>query len=254
MYGMLLKFDHNNNCWTLAAGSPTNYGYNNPVHLAEFNGDIYGAATSGYWGQGLYRWNGSDAWVHICDFPTTSAGPQDLIVFNGQLYATYNGDLYVWDGATTLTKVLNTLYPYPNQMYVDCMTVFNGKLYAGASIGAGSVSSALLEWDGVGASWSIVATANDWHIQKLLEFNGKLYGGSYYSTGHLYEWNGTDAWITRATLGVGSYVGLVNLFILNGCLCGGASNGDLLKWDGVDAMSKIGHFERMLYCVAQFTN
>jgi hypothetical protein len=109
------------------------------------------------------------------------------------------------------------------------------------------VSSALLEWDGVSASWSIVATANDWHIQKLLEFNGKLFGGSYYSTGHLYEWNGTDAWITRATLGLGSYIGLVNLFNLNGCLCGGASNGDLLKWDGVDAMSKIGHFERMLY-------
>ena len=48
-------------------------------------------------------------------------------------------------------------------------------------------------------AWTQVAPylASATYIYSLAVLNGKLYGGTYLN-GNLYEWNGTDAWVSKA--------------------------------------------------------
>jgi hypothetical protein len=151
-----------------------------------------------------------------------------------------------------LTMVLGTLSsPSSTQKTIVKLVVFNGKLYAGTSIGPAGISSVLYEWDCVSASWSIVATSPDWHIYSLTVFNGKLYGGSYNEASHLFEWNGVDAWIERGSLP--NYEALESLVVFSESLYGGTNNGNLYRWDGVDSLVFVAHFASQLFCVSQFT-
>jgi hypothetical protein len=252
MYGILLKWDHSLDVWTLAAPSPTSYVYNIPVHLFVYNGDLYGVTVSSYSTQGLFKWNGSNAWVNVANTPGPNSTLTDLIELNGNLYISdAAGKLFLYNGTSTFVQVLNTPTNPSGQKMIDKLIVFNGKLYAGTSIGPAGISSVLYEWNGSSSTWNIGATAADWHIYSLAEFNGKLYGGSYYSAGHLYEWNGTDAWIQKAELT--GYEGLENLVVFNGSLYGGTNNGNLYRWDGVDSLIFVAHFSAQLFCVSQFT-
>ena len=63
-------------------------------------------------------------------------------------------------------------------------------------------------------------------------YNGKLYGGTYPS-GKLYEWNGTNAWVEKAsTLGMS----ISSLCVFNGKLYAGVLDwGRLYEWNGVNA-------------------
>jgi hypothetical protein len=249
MYGILLKWDHSLDVWTLAAPSPTNNAFANPLRgLIEYGGDLFGCATSGYDAQAFFKWNGSDAWVNVGTSPNVSM-LTDTAVLNGNLYVSdASAKLFVWNGLDTLTQVLNTPSSPSGQKSIDKLIVFNGKIYAGCATGNGSM---LLEWDGSSSQWTTVATSTDWHIYGLTVFNGKLYGGSYRDTSHLLEWNGVDAWIERGSLP--NYEGLENLIVFNGSLYGGTNNGNLRRWDGVDTLIFVAHFASQLFCVSQFT-
>jgi hypothetical protein len=76
------------------------------------------------------------------------------------------------------------------------------------------------------------------YIDSMVVFNGKLYGGTFES-GLLFEWNGSDAWILRASpLGTPPNIehDICSLAIFNNKLYGGTSpHGKLVEWNGTDA-------------------
>jgi hypothetical protein len=79
-------------------------------------------------------------------------------------------------------------------------------------------------------------------IWSLIVFNNKLYGTSSQS-GLLLEWNGTDAWITKASYLPEEY--LVNRSVIhnNKLYCGGCGHvilaASLLEWNGTDTWSRV---------------
>lgn len=130
--------------------------------------------------------------------------------------------------------------------YIYSPIEYNGSLYAGATTGQ------LLKWNGVDA-WVVMAApyagwSSNEYMQSLVVFNGKIYGavGGGGHTGFdpiLFEWNGTDAWISVASyliVGDGYDSRAMNcMLIFDGAIYLGDRNGNLLKWNGVDACTRV---------------
>lgn len=96
------------------------------------------------------------------------------------------------------------------------------------------------------------------YIDSMVVFNDKLYGGTFES-GLLFEWNGSDAWILRASpLGEipNHEHDICSLAVFNGKLYGGTSpRGKLAEWNGSNAwVEKAPQFgaETHIYSLAVF--
>jgi hypothetical protein len=120
------------------------------------------------------------------------------------------------------------------QTYVNSLTIFNGKLYAGTY-----PSALLFEWNGYDA-WVLRAdpfggaVGGEDEINALAVFNNKLYGGSSPS-GKLAEWNGSNAWVEKAPQ-LGSETSIKSMVVFNNKLYAGTyPSGKLFEWNGSNA-------------------
>lgn len=135
-------------------------------------------------------------------------------------------------------------YNLPAYETVNTMSpiVYNNEIYA-------AVNSKLVKYDGID---SLAMVANSVggpsiKIKALCVFNDKIYGGTYglTSQGHLYEWNGTDAWVLVASQ-YSSYYQINHMVVYNNELYAcfekryGYSYSAVLKWNGTDAWVSTG--------------
>ena len=175
------------------------------------------------------------AWTQALPKISGSLYIEDMVVFNGQLYAAtgFSGQLLRWDGVASTWTVIAT--SSENILYT--LAIFNGKLYAGTGLGG-----RLLEFDGVSAFVQKSPQVNDGHIRDIYVFNNKLYGvGS--SSGTLNEWNGSTTWVNKAGQ-LNSQTTLYCLIEFNGKLYAGTGpGGRLFEWNGSNAwIEKAGQY------------
>jgi hypothetical protein len=142
-----------------------------------------------------------------------------------------------------------------NTPYVSALCEFNSELYVGGnftSIG-GIVSHGIARWNG--NTWSTLNNGNYLQscVSDIIEFNGKL----YFTSGKLYEWNGSN--ITEFTYFNIDYqqtlpVGGSDLHVYNNELYivgNGLTHGGLLKFDGTN-FSQIHDGQLSINCIQDF--
>jgi len=113
---------------------------------------------------------------------------------------------------------------FPSADQIFCLNSFEGKLYAGTGN-----QGDLLEWDNVSATWAEVASGAGFSITSvndLIQYNGKLYGCG---GGKLLEWNGSNAWVSKAS---GASGVLKTLCVYGGSIFASGSAGILYEWAG----------------------
>ena len=96
-----------------------------------FNGNLYaGTYPNGY----LFQWNGSNAWTNTVttqyggEYPSVGA----MTALNNQLYVGTSGGLLLrWDGISSTWFL--TCSKYASEAPINCLTIFNGYIYAGTS-------------------------------------------------------------------------------------------------------------------------
>lgn len=142
---------------------------------------------------------------------------EDTLFFVG----TY-GELAKWDLVNTITDIIG---PVIHVEEVISPVVLDNKIYMGDSQNE-TYGDKLYEWNG-GASWTTKVPAFTEYISHMCVFNGKIYFVSgLYNT--LYEWDGLNNWVLKASYSIGLKFLLVkdgNLYVLT-------SEGSLLQWDG----------------------
>jgi len=144
-----------------------------------------------------------------------------------------------------------------NTPFVSALCEYNSELYVGGnftSIG-GIVSHGIARWNG--NIWSSLNNGSFLQscVSDIIEFNGKL----YFTSGKLYEWNGSN--ITDFTYFDIDYqqtfpVGGSDLHVYNNELYivgNGLTHGGLLKFNGTN-FSKIHEGQLSINCIEDFNN
>ncbi len=227
---------------------PLGYGMDGPINaMAVYAGELVVGGTftrsGGLFANHVARWNGS-RWVLIQDVPTNT-GITALSVYNGQLVAAVNGLLWTlqwWDGVEW--RALS-----PDMAgRVHAMTVFQGSLVVGGSIGrAGDFQvNNVACWNG--SAWAALSpetsqTGVNGTVRALAVYNGDLVAaGEFTQAGtipanRIARWNGT-AW---QPLGEGLNGDVYALAVSGGVLiagglfteAGGVPAKYVAGWDGV---------------------
>lgn len=197
-----------------------NYGFPTPIELVTYSGKIYMLDSVGR----LYEWNGVDAWV----MKVSSAGTflANLIVFNGNLYGTYQGNLYQWDGASSyILKTSGNLGET-----IACLAIYNGKLCAGTG-----TTGYLFEWNDVDAWVSKTdRIGTETKLSSLAALGAKLYCTSY-ADGHLHEWG--VGFTTVVASGLANSKGKIIEYNTQAKRYSILVNGtDKQSWDGTDVV------------------
>ena len=111
----------------------------------------------------------------------------------------------------------------------------------------------------IGTAWSRKATyltGTDQYIFSIAEHNDKIYGGTGDWTGHgeLLEWDGSSAWIKKATQ-FDNCESITSLLSFKGSLYGtGFPGGRLLKWNNVDAWVEVATGSDFVRSLTEFNN
>jgi hypothetical protein len=208
--------------------------------MAVMNGEIYaGMGTGGASGGKLYNFNGTDAWVKLCDgYDTNHQYANGLTVYNGKHYCVDHAvRLFEFDVGTSLWVLKANGY---NRLGWDIaytayqLKVFNGKLYTATGHTYGASSNFLLEWNDSNA-WidrcHVAVNNNPWRT--LEEHDSKLFVGNNTST--LFEWDGTSTLTQRATDASIMY----DLQDHDDKLYGCNQDGDLLEYNDTDAWVNV---------------
>ncbi len=188
--------------WT-DCGKPGNNVFS--LALVVYKGDLYattferGADNAGH----VYRYAGGQKWVD-CGAPDKCDSVMSLAVYNDKLYAGVShyggwgsglrdsenphegGTVYRYEGGTQWTDCGRLSNPKTGQATsVDCLTVFDGKLYANPlwPIGKG-----LYRYEG-GRNWTYCGTYENARINNTTVFNGHLYSISY-DRGDVFRYDG----------------------------------------------------------------
>lgn len=152
--------------------------------LCVYEQELYGGGDNG----NLLKWNGSNAWTLVGAAGGTKDCWGGMTIHNGNLYVTFDGELWEWDGAS-FSKVADE--PISGLRVYDLVSM-GGILYM-VPFGAGA-GGYLWRWNGL--AW--VAVHDNTNIGTfstyLVEIDGVLYsnddGGGVYSsdgTGWTYE-------------------------------------------------------------------
>ena len=202
--------------------------------LLVFDGSLYACSFV----RTLLRWNGTDAWVAVVTTATSPFVIFTICSFNLNLWgAGQSGYLVEWDGANSWTIKAQTSYS------IAQLIVYNTKLYA---ISISSSTMFLSEYNGSDTLIVKASIAKEdyqtigqgyYNAKNITEFNSLLYIIQRVDTTlTLYEWNGSTAFVAKATYTVSSaqynynlYTNGTNLYIFIGAEC--------LVWDGVDTLS-----------------
>lgn len=144
--------------------------------LIEYDGELYGGGNN----ENLLKWNGVDAWVSVGSGGGTKDCWGGMVVHNTNLYVTFDGDLYEWDGVA-FSKVADE--PVGGIRAYDLISS-GGQLYM-CPYGAGA-GGYLWRWNG--SAWVSVHDNTNLGTTPtyFVEISGKFYvcndGGTVYST------------------------------------------------------------------------
>lgn len=168
--GELYRFQ--NNIGTLVR----DYGVSDILAMALYNGRLYVAHGADlYTGQGL-SFGGATAF-------SLGAAVRAMAAFNGLLYfGLADGTIYSYDGSTT------SLAYDTGQSAVNCLAVYQGRLYAGSE-----GSARIYVYDPTSASWSQSASlSGPTEVNALKAHGGQLYAATG-AGGQLYALDG-ESW------------------------------------------------------------
>ena len=129
------------NAWSVVGTQ--SYGATIINQLAVFGGKLYAVSGGGGTAR-LLEWNNVDTLTSV----GTASGQAatSLVEYDGGLHVTGAGDpsLYIWDGASTLTAVLDRY----DSLIVHVMLEFDSKIYGGTE-----TTARLLEYESGGGGW-----------------------------------------------------------------------------------------------------
>ncbi len=162
--------------WSLSTGSVGGEGF--CFTLEEFNGALYSGVGIGATQNQINKFDGF-TWVGNVILPTTRS-VRTLKVYNGELYAGTEGNYVVDAGGGVFVTTNGTTWSESKRFTaigslertVQCLEVFNNKLYAGTNRNA---SLGIFD----GTSWSeITPFGAATSVYTLKVYNGKLYAGT----------------------------------------------------------------------------
>lgn len=147
--------------------------------LYVYEEELYGGGNDGY----LLKWNGVNAWTLVGTTGNSKDCWGGMTIHNGNLYVTYDGELWEWDGST-FSKVADE--PISGLRVFDLVST-GGILYM-VPYGAGA-GGYLWRWNGI--SWVDVHDNTNIGIVPtyLVEIDGILYSND--DAGGVYSTDGT---------------------------------------------------------------
>ncbi len=151
----------------------------NPSYLCEINGVIYCRADQISAAPEIGFSDGTPAGTGVIQtvFGNSSASPENLFAFNGNIYFSANGELWSSNGTQSGTALLRDINFGSPQSEPDDFIVFNNKLYFTAD--DTTHGRELWVTDGTANGTQLVVDVNngptDSNIQNLTVFGNKLY-------------------------------------------------------------------------------
>lgn len=224
-------------------GSAMGYLYTFP----QGSGDLYGVCGDGT----LWRWDGiSYSMDLVADTPGNITNLNDLFQHNGELYvggSGTNAGLFKWNGEYPAVSLggagaWELIAPKYGSEDLYAGLSFGGKIYCGTS-----PHGLLLEYNGAGG-WNLAAPqlGTAYACDYLIEYEDDLYGMMADSLAKIYRWNGTNAWVSAATVPIipsGTDLYSANLF-RSGIATAGSSigtSGRLWYWPGSGTPTSLNH-------------
>jgi hypothetical protein len=157
--------------------------------LEVFSGTLYAGAYNGDNGGSIWRSTDANTWTQVTQpgfgsaYTNTNPAIVDMVVFNGQLYASTgwgdSGQLWRSPNGTTWNQVVGDGFGDANNSSIEAMAVYSGTVY----VGTGNANRGSQIWrssSGDNLSWTNVVTnglgCGDCHnVAGLIVFNGSLY-------------------------------------------------------------------------------